>query len=589
MLEERVPESRWRLLARRHAGWILTAAVYAAIMSATTARLMSDTVDYAGSIASTLRGEGGVFWEFGHLLWRPAGYLTCRLASPLIDRTDRSDLLVGIVTVLIAWNWVAGLVGALALHRFLSRLGARPWSVAVTTLAYIVSFGVLNYAHSGSSYVPGLACLLVALALLVDREAISTGAAIGAGIALAGAVGFWALYILVIPAALAFPLVWFGLERRRLRREDWPLRGIGTTLIWFGVDRRRLRRVGLVAACFVLMLGSSYAMAIQRLGIRDLAGLRSWVAESSHGIVNIGGVSRVAFGIPRSFVSMGQDGVLYKRFLLKDPYNPVTLGDLVRLSLAKVALVYAVLLATLAGLLRGTRERRLLVLMILGGLPVLAFAVKWQGGDVERYMPAYPLVFAAWALVLGGDRPLRLVQALVLSLVGVMGLVNLPDLSRTAGERARAGLKRRADAILPSMGPGDVVYVVAIQDPLFGVERDPLYLRSPGLEVRPLLPLGHAGAPRWRNTFAQDVRRVWDRGGTAWISARVLSPRPRAEWNWVEGDEKSVRWSDLPSFFEAFELGRTAGDDDGFVALAPTPHNGQLVRPLLVLNNQERR
>jgi asparagine N-glycosylation enzyme membrane subunit Stt3 len=52
---------------------------------------------------------------------------------------------------------------------------------------------------------------------------------------------------------------------------------------------------------------------------------------------------------------------------------------LVRLSLAKVALFYVVLLATLAGLLRGKAERRLLVLSILGGIPVLAFAVSWQG------------------------------------------------------------------------------------------------------------------------------------------------------------------------------------------------------------------
>ena len=34
------------------------------------------------------------------------------------------------------------------------------------------------------------------------------------------AVGFWALYILVIPAALAFPLVWFGFEAAA---GGWPV------------------------------------------------------------------------------------------------------------------------------------------------------------------------------------------------------------------------------------------------------------------------------------------------------------------------------------------------------------------------------
>ena len=47
----------------------------------------------------------------------------------------------------------------------------------------------------------------------------------------------------------------------------------------------------------------------------------------------------------------------------------MTLGDLIRLSLAKVALFYVVLLATFVGLLRGKAERRLLVLAILGGSP----------------------------------------------------------------------------------------------------------------------------------------------------------------------------------------------------------------------------
>ena len=187
----------------------------------------------------------------------------------------------------------------------------------------------------------------------------------------------------MIPAAVAFPLVWFGF------------------------DRRRLRLAGLTAACFILVLSSAYALAIYRLGIQDLAGLRSWITESSHEIVNIKGWSRVAFGIPRSFLSMGKDGILFKRFLLKDPYNPVTVSDLLRLSLGKIAFLYLVIAATFVGLLRGNAERRLLVVAILGGLPLLAFAVGWQGGDVEHYMPVYPLIFAAWALVLSDERPLR--------------------------------------------------------------------------------------------------------------------------------------------------------------------------------------
>ncbi len=653
MQEDLIPRSGWPLLVRQHAWWFLTAAIYAFFMTRTAPLYMSDTVDYARAIKVALEGGNAEFWEFGHLLWRPLGYVTFRAASPLVERQVDSDAVPAIVTILIAWNWLSGLVGALALNRFVSRLGARAWCVTVITVAYVTTFGVLNYAHSGSSYVPGLVCLLVGLALVVGRDTISICAAIAAGIALACAVGFWVPYVLVIPAALAFPLVWFGLERRRARR------------------------VGLTTASFVLVLGLAYSLAIEQLGIKDLGGqkafdlrlmssvedvseiptggkdlivvaavgnvlhfrlfdgdgsvlvdtdekvltkqarqiedlrqrlvgrwppheltgserdrfvtlvtsivghtrLTSWVTESSHDIVGIRGFTRVAFGIPRSFISMGNDGILFKRFLLKDSYNRVTLSDLIRLSLAKVAFFYVVVLATVVGLLRGKAERLLLVLAILGGVPVLAFAMSWQGGDVERYMPVYPFVWAAWALVLGGAdaSPMRLIQTLVLSLVAVMGVVNLAALSRASAERVRKQLEDRVEAIRPSLSPEDRIFVVLIQDPLLVVKQDPRFAISQGFKVKVLIPLGHASVPNWRGEFARGVQGVWAKGGTVWISKRVLSLRPKEDWGWVEGDDESVAWSDLPAFFRAFEFGRDLGDDDGFVVLARTAHNERLV------------
>ena len=238
----------------------------------------------------------------------------------------------------------------------------------------------------------------------------------------------------------------------------------------------------------------------------------------------------------------------------------MTLSDLIRLSLVKVVFFYGVLIATVAGLLCGKAERRLLVLAIMGGIPVLAFAVSWQGGDVERYMPLYPFVCAAWGLVLGGAgaRPVRLIQALVLSLVGVMGVVNLPALSRASAERDRVLLQRRLEQFRPSMGPEDRVYVVVVQDPLFQMKRDPLVSLIPGLRVEVLIPLGYGSGLNWRGGFARRVQGAWSKGGKVWISKRVLS-RPKAEWDWVEGDETSVSWSELPAFFGAFELGRDPG------------------------------
>ncbi len=537
----------------RHAWWFGTAVLYSVIMAETSARYLADTVDYASSIESAVAGDSRALWEFGHLLWRPLGYLTYEIAGPLVQAATATGTQGRVIGLLMAWNWLAGLVGALALNRFLTRLGAAPWSVAVVTLSYVVSFGVLNFAHSGSSYIPGLACLLIALALVVRRETMPAAVAIGAGSALALAVGFWVPYVLVAPAVVAFPLVWFGFERRRL---------VG---------------VALVAATFGVVLGSAYLLALGQLGITDLAGLRSWISESTHDIVNIKGVSRVVFGLPRSFISMGKDGILFKRYLLKDPYNVVTLADLARLSLVKLGFFYAVLLATVVALLRGKAERRLLVLALLAGIPVLAFAVSWQGGDVERYMPVYPLVFAAWAVVPGGGRPVRFLSGLVLLLVAGMSVVNLPVLSRATAERNRLELERRTEEIVRKTSPGDRVFVVTLQDSLAQASRGIDAARLGHLEVDLLITLGDGSAPKWRETFAKAVHRVWSQGGSVWISTRVFSSRPQADWDWVEGDAEKVSWSDLHSFFAPFEYGPTAGGQDGFALLAHGPRNEQLL------------
>jgi hypothetical protein len=58
------------------------------------------------------------------------------------------------------------------------------------------------------------------------------------------------------------------------------------------------------------------------------------------------------------------------------------------------------------------------------------------------------------------------------------------------------------------------------------------------------------------------------------VSARLLSSRPEAVWLWVEGDDRRIRWSDLPALFTRFEYdSRILEGSDGFVRLARTPSN----------------
>jgi len=482
--------------------------IFGLLMGVTGARMTGDSRYYAYSIDDRLDGHYYDFIEFGHLFWRPLGLIAYQAFQPVLTRLVGNDRLAGIMTALVGLNWAFSLLALLLMYRLAERLGASRWASWLATCALCVSFGFLNYAHSGTPYIPGLACLILALTVMAgaaDADAdAGAGSAIAVGVALACAVGFWTAYVLAIPMALAFPL------------------------IHFGPDRRRWRYVALMTLAFGLAVGLSFSSAILALGIRDIAGVRSWIRSASHGI-EIGGVSRMIFGIPRSFLSMGNDGRLFKRYLLHDPYAPVSLADLIRLSLAKIGLFYIVLLTTLIGLVRDRPGRRMLVMLALGGVPTLAFAVMWQGGDVERYMPVYPLVFAAWALVLGGSRPSRIVQTLVIALFLMMTVANLPALSSSAIDRRMKALDVRTAELLSSTGPDDLILTVNQADEVSLTLSD-LELRS-GRKLRlfGIVAAGHEDTGAWKKAFSRRIREAWDRGGSAWPSGR---PRSRIGAGW---------------------------------------------------------
>src|SRR5262249_4514379 len=150
---------------------------------------------------------------------------------------------------------------------------------------------------------------------------------------------------------------------------------------------------------FVIASAIFYGSAAALQGIYTPHGFIQWMSASSHGITT-GGFTRMVFGFARSFVNMGNDGVMFKRFLLHDPFNPVSLLDLVRVSLGKFLLFYLVLAILLVALLRTAQGRRFLAFLSLTALPVVTFAGFWQGGDMERYFPLYPAIFLSLAYAL---------------------------------------------------------------------------------------------------------------------------------------------------------------------------------------------
>lgn len=112
-------------------------------------------------------------------------------------------------------------------------------------------------------------------------------------------------------------------------------------LFLFGGDRPRARLVAEAAFVFTLLVALVYISMIVNLGIHNVAALRAWIASSSHGVspdVPLKAIQRMIFAFARNFVNMGNDGRLFKRYLVHDPFSQVSFLQLVRFSLWKLAL-----------------------------------------------------------------------------------------------------------------------------------------------------------------------------------------------------------------------------------------------------------
>jgi hypothetical protein len=512
--------------APRHlASYLVPLAVAVAVLLGMQARFMGDTVDYVNDVFEF----GPRSWEFGHLAWVPLGTLGGGLGRE------------GVLWLFLAVNAVAGVASVLLLRSILGLVGVRPWTAAAASVALLFAQAMLNFTLTGSSYVPGLACILLALYLALRPG--SWRSAVGSGLAMAAAVAIWFPYVLVVPGVLLAPAIVYGVDRRR----------VGLAL-----------GAGIALGVGVL---ATFGPAAWLVGVRDLDGLRGWVAESSHG-VRAGGAARAAFGLARSFVFMGDDGLLFKRYLLHDPYNPVTLGDLARLSLGKLGFFYLMLLALGATALVDPKGRRFLLLALVGGLPVVVFGLFWQGGDMERYMPLYPFFFVLLAVAYDAPccRGLSwIVAGFFLMAIGVNGFTH----SRWAVGRYEAGLADRVRELRPVLKPGSVLIVV--RDRLKLLPRDfPLDPASEGLAVYEAATPGLATTDAWHKELARVALGVWGRGGDVWLSKRLFEDAPRADSTWTEGEDQRLTWPEVRAFFASLGIDEGVGGDDGFVRLRDT-------------------
>ena len=552
---ETVVDSTWPKFPR---DYLAVFAVYVLVTLFVRAHFMADTADYVGSVVAYDTGRQTDFWEFGHLFWRPLLWFFYVLVRPVTKQVVGGDPGTNVIVAGLIINWISGLVSVFALHALCGRFCKQRWIVYLTTIIFIFSHGFLNYFQTGCSYVPALMLLLVGWYFLARCEvsAAPLRTAVLTGLILALSVCLWFPFLFALPAVLLSPLI----------------------LCKF--DRQTLRHV-LITGCFIALFGAAAygSIAVGVLGITSVHGFRAWMAAASHD-TEIRGVTRMVFGFARSFIFMGNDGMLFKRYLLKDPFNTVTLLDLLRLSLWKLALFYLVMAAICISLLRSAMGRRVLILLVVGAVPILLFAILFDGGAIERYFPLYPVVFFALALSLYCPKPLPGLKYLVMIFGAAVIVANASAMAKPVQDREQESSANRIDALLPVLKPHSRIMTVNWQDDLINFGRSfPLHPinRRGELQIGALVTPGTTYAQRWREDFATNALKAWREGGDVWVSRRALSTRPLSAWNWAEGDVEGVSWKDFSPFFAQLETGDSIGGDDGFFRVLPTPKNQEFL------------
>jgi len=552
-------------LAGPQRDWIwqygLLVVIYVLTTWFTNAFYMGDTWIYVGDIAT--HGLRANFWEFGHAIWRPLGWLAAKALYPINRHWLGEDWRSNVTASLMVISWFAGLIGTCLVYALASIFCKRRWVAYLVAIAFLFSNSILNYTQTGHSYVPGMCLTVAGLYLLVrngQRDDASLSTSVWAGAALAGAICMWLPLLFSLPAILLCPLILFG----------------------FGKNQFRL--VLQTAFSLAFFVGLVYVAMMISLGIHDVASFKAWIGSSAHGILPdtpVRAVQRMIFGLARNWVNMGNDGRLFKRYLVKDAFNPVSLGDLVRFSLWKLTLFYLFLAAVVVNLFFSKLGRKTLLLLLLNAFPVVGFALfLFESGSIDRYLPLMPMLLLSFAVSLGSESARTWNRIIGVVFVAVMVIANVAAMSAVTLRNEQEKVELRIKDLEPLLSSQSRVITINEQDEVYAFNQNFPFNRlnrSGLLAADTLVDPGSAQVPRWRQIFASKTLAKWDNGGDVWITRRVLSERPQPDWNWVEGDDPSLSWTHIKKFFENLEFGQTVGGADGFVQVLPSAHNREFL------------
>jgi hypothetical protein len=311
-------------------------------------------------------------------------------------------------------------------------------------------------------------------------------------------------------------------------------------------------------------------------GLDSYEGLEKWLVDSAHGIDPNRRLLRLPAGVTRSFLNLGGESIVLKRFVFGDRYASVGTEILLQSPLWKVVAVFVALAAVFVAVARFRQTRPALAVLLCGALPVLGFAVfLFETSEPARYQPAYPSLFVAVAAVLLLKEPVRLARCCLVGFAALMALINGTAYGWSLRAKPQVAAER-ALLVNRHAGGNGVAFIVSFRDPLSTyVQKVPFSpLNRPGaLPLFHVIGAGDSTVNGWPRASACRVLEVWEKGGEAWVSDRLAAPRPLPEWNWAENDDPRVKWEDLPAFFGGLARDLHAGGHDGFFRVAVTPEN----------------
>ncbi len=570
-------------LRRRFAplsGQAWLAAILLLILICTKGFYLADTIFYVSDITNSFRepssATGNVLWEFGHLLWRPMGWLLVKVAAPVLIPLTGWELGVLCSALLVAVNMILGVLTVLLWYSIARDVTASRLIAYVVAIGFACSNSFLTYIHGGTSYVPGLFCVTLALWLIRRRDRVGgTNAALVTAGASATALAalLWFPYVLSVPGILFAGL--------------WPSDGpVALAAVMKPEARRFMARF---VAVFLLWLFIGFGIGAWAGGIQSVTQARDWVNRSKHGWLPTERVTRLATGIPRSFIYLGHDAILYRRFVRKDPYAPVSIWDLIGGGLWKMFAF-----ALFAGCLTYELSRRgsgswVLWLTIAGGFPVLLFAgLIFEPTSPERYLPAYHFLIVAVAWCLRDlEQSHRTSQLCIAGFLACMVFTNLYFMNRSRIDNEDTVELVRVSGVHARHNEHDLIGIITIQDDLRAAVNRELFsaVNSPiPLRFYEIISFGTPSLPVWRQEFADNANTAWARGGEVWISKRAWQPEPRREWNWVENEDRRVSWKHIAAFFNALATDGDLGGSDGFLRVPPNQANRTLLETYSMKN-----